>query len=101
MAVNSISAESESCLFTLAYSADGTGSTGTDLTGSELYLDDAFDCDGTAAALDAIGKSCFKRTAPLLLTEGAWMHWKYANGAGSCDLFDVYNGVYGVWRKNG
>jgi hypothetical protein len=91
------------CKYTLAYSADGTGTTGTDLTDSDIYTNEAFDCDGSTVTIDTQGQSCMRRTAPLLLTEGAWAHWKIADGgdSGDCDETFTYVEVYGEQRRNG
>ena len=91
------------CLYVLSYSADGTGTTSvTDVTDSDLYTDESFDCDGRTKDLDVQGESCVRSTAPLILTEGAWVHWKVSAGTvGTCTTSDTYLEVYGEWRKNG
>lgn len=104
------SGSGRNCKLTLAYSADGTGTTGTDLTDSEFFTDESFDCDGTTDTLDVQGESCTKRVyspvsgeGTLILAAGAWVHWKVAEGAGgagACTALDVYTNVYGRWIKN-
>lgn len=94
----------ENCLFTLDYSADGTGTEGSDLGNSELYTDEAFDCDGETKTLDAAGDSCIKRTEQITLQEGAWMQWKVVTGGvggASCGAAHTFMKIYGKWNKNG
>ena len=93
-------AGSGNCHYTLAHNTSGT--TGTDLTDSDIYFDEAFDCDGTPKDITNQGESCMRRTAPLLLLAGSWAHWKLADGNdGTCQTTDTYMRVYGDWIKTG
>ena len=88
------------CIYTLAYSDDGTGTTGDDLAGSEIQTGQAFDCDGVTDTLDAQGENCVSRTTPLLLQAGAWAHGEVSDGDADCGTSNIYLEVYGSWRKS-
>lgn len=92
----------EQCHYTLAYSADGSGTApGTDIVNSDFLTNEAFDCDGVPTTLTLKGQSCLRRVVPITLEAGAWVHWRMDQGTGAsgetCANSDTYMEVLGTW----